>query len=178
MWAERSTLLVCIAAERTNIQEGSYLAKHENYVQRTEQFLAELQKTMDFEVVDVEFVREAGSWYLRAYCDMEGGIGIDDCADISRRLSDWLDQEDFIPENYILEVSSPGLGRQLKKDKDFIRERGKRVEAKLYRAINGSKEISGTLGDFDSSVITLIDGETELKLERSNIAMLRLAIDF
>ena len=99
-------------------------SKHEQYAQRTEEFLRELQKSMDFEIVDVEFVREAGMWYLRAYCDMEGGIGVDDCADISRKVSDWLDREDFIPENYILEISSPGLGRQLKKDRDLVRENG------------------------------------------------------
>ena len=82
------------------------MTKHEEYVQRTEGFLQELQKTMDFEIVDVEFVKEAGTWYLRAYCDMEGGIGVEDCADISRKVSDWLDREDFIPENYILGVKN------------------------------------------------------------------------
>ncbi|MGP1348753.1 MAG: ribosome maturation factor RimP [Stomatobaculum sp.] len=154
------------------------MAKHDSYVQRTEEFLAELQKTMGFEVVDVEFVKEAGSWYLRAYCDMEGGIGVEDCADISRKLSDWLDREDFIPENYILEVSSPGLGRALKKDRDLLRENGKQVEGKLFRAVDRQKEFSGILKGFDEKTITIADGETERTLERSNIAMLRLAIDF
>ena len=105
-------------------------------MQRTEAFLEPLQEEMNFELVDVEFVKEAGTWYLRVYCDMEGGIGVDDCADISRRISDWLDQEDFISESYILEVSSPGLGRPLKKDKDFLRETGKEVEARLFRAVD------------------------------------------
>ena len=94
------------------------MSKSETYVKRTEEFLEKLSSELQFEVVDVEFVKEAGEYYLRAYCDMdkEGGIGIDDCVEISRHLSDWLDEKDFIEEGYILEVSSPGLGRSLKKD--------------------------------------------------------------
>ena len=154
------------------------MTKHEEYAQRTEEFLKELQKTMDFEIVDVEFVKEAGTWYLRAYCDMEGGIGVEDCADISRKVSDWLDREDFIPENYILGISSPGLGRQLKKDKDLIRENGKEVEVKLYKALEKQKEFSGILKGFDAKTVTIQDGESERVFERSNIAMIRLALDF
>ncbi len=133
---------------------------------------------MTFEVVDVEFVREAGTWYLRVYCDMEGGIGIDDCADISRRISDWLDQEDFISENYVLEVSSPGLGRQLKKDKDLVRENGKEVEVRLYRAADRKKELTGILKGFDEKTVTITCEDGDRVLERSNIAMIRLAVDF
>ena len=153
-------------------------SKHEQYAQRTEEFLRELQKSMDFEIVDVEFVREAGMWYLRAYCDMEGGIGVDDCADISRKVSDWLDREDFISENYILEISSPGLGRQLKKDRDLIRENGKEVEIRLFKAIEKQKEFSGILKGFDEKSITIESEGTKTVLERSNIAMIRLALDF
>ncbi|PNH21314.1 ribosome maturation factor [Lachnospiraceae bacterium] len=167
-----------IATEQEKRAGGTGLKKHEDYVRRTEEFLTELQKALPFELVDVEFVKEAGTWYLRAYCDMEGGIGVDDCAEISRRLSDWLDQEDFIPENYILEVSSPGLGRQLKKDKDLLREIGKKVEGKYYRAVDGNKEFCGILKDFDASTLTLETDGAEQVLERSNLAMLRLMIDF
>ena len=154
------------------------MTKHEEYAQRTEEFLKELQKTMDFEIVDVEFVKEAGTWYLRAYCDMEGGIGVEDCADISRKVSDWLDREDFIPENYILEISSPGLKKKKKKDKDLIRENGKEVEVKLYKALEKQKEFSGILKGFDAKTVTIQDGESERVFERSNIAMIRLALDF
>ena len=112
------------------------MSKSETYVKRTEEYLDKLSTELDFELVDVEFVKEAGEYYLRVYCDMdkEGGISIDDCVEISRYLSDWLDERDFIDEGYILEVSSPGLGRTLKKDKDFLREIGKEVELKLYKA--------------------------------------------
>jgi len=85
------------------------MAKQDTYVKRTTKFLETLQDTMDFEIVNVEFVKENGTWYLRAYCDKQGGIGVDDCADISRKVSKWLDKEDFISESYILEVSSPGF---------------------------------------------------------------------
>ena len=153
-------------------------SKHEQYVQRTEAFLQELQKSMVFEIVDVEFVREAGMWYLRAYCDMEGGIGVEDCADISRKVSDWLDREDFISENYVLEISSPGLGRQLKKDRDLVRENGKEVEIRLFKAVDKQKEFTGVLKGFDDQNIVIENEGTEVVLERSNIAMIRLALDF
>ena len=147
-------------------------------MRRTEEFLQGLQKTMDFEIVDVEFVKEAGTWYLRAYCDMEGGIGVEDCADISRKLSAWLDETDFIPESYILEVSSPGLGRPLKKDKDLQREMGKEVEVKLFRALNGRKEYSGILKAFDAGTVTVEAEEGVLTFARNDIAVIRLALDF
>lgn len=156
------------------------MSKSETYVKRTEAFLEELQKSLGFEIVDVEFVKEGSENYLRVYCDMdkEGGISIDDCADISRALSDWLDEEDFIAESYILEVSSPGLGRTLKKDRDFIRERGKEVELKLFKPRGKQKEFSGILGDFDKDGICIeTDGEI-IRFDRSEISIIRLKIDF
>ena len=98
------------------------MTKKESYESRVEAFLLPLMEENNFELVDVEYVKEAGTWYLRAYIDKEGGIAVDDCEVISRRLSDWLDKEDFIDDSYILEVSSPGLGRPLKKEKDYKRE--------------------------------------------------------
>ena len=133
------------------------MSKSDIYVKRTEEYLEKLQKEIDFELVDVEFVKEASQYYLRVYCDMdkEGGISIDDCVEISRNISVWLDKEDFIPEEYILEVSSPGLGRTLKKDKDFKRELGKEVELKIFKAINKQKEFSGILENFDADTLTI-----------------------
>ena len=93
----------------------------------------------------MEYVKEAGNWYLRAYIDKEGGITVDDCEVVSRRLGDWLDEKDFIEDSYILEVSSPGLGRPLKKDKDFDRSIGKDVDIKLYKPMNKQKDYTGTL---------------------------------
>ncbi|MDU5596994.1 MAG: ribosome maturation factor RimP [Lachnospiraceae bacterium] len=154
------------------------MSKSETYVKRTEEFLEKLSGELEFEVVDVEFVKEAGEYYLRAYCDMEGGIGIEDCAEISRRLSDWLDENDFIDEGYILEVSSPGLGRALKKDKDFLRELGKEVELKLYKPMEGVKDFEGVLKSFDGENITIETEDKDEVFTKKEIANIRLKIDF
>ena len=90
------------------------MARRDEYESRVEKFLIPIMEENNFELVDVEYVKEAGTWYLRAYIDKEGGFTVDDCEMVSRRLSDWLDKEDFIDDSYILEVSSPGLGRPLK----------------------------------------------------------------
>ena len=100
------------------------MARRESYEEKTEALLAPMMEQNQFELVDVEFVKEAGTWYLRAYIDKPGGITIDDCERISRALSDQLDEKNFIEESYILEVSSPGLGRPLRKEKDFVRSQG------------------------------------------------------
>ena len=134
------------------------MAKKENYESRVEAYLLPLMEKHGFELVDVEYVKEAGTWYLRAYIDKEGGIGVDDCEVISRSLSDWLDEEDFINDSYVLEVSSPGLGRPLKKEKDYIRSIGKDVEIRTYRAINRSKEFTGALKAYTDDTVTI---ETE-----------------
>lgn len=154
------------------------MGKHDTYVSRTEAFLEALQKNMDFEIVDVEFVKESGNWFLRAYCDKQGGIGVEDCADISRKLSDWLDEEDFISESYTLEVSSPGLGRQLKKDRDLQREIGKAVELKTFSAVGRKKNFTGALKAFDKDTVTLEEDGKDTVIERKNIALIRLAVEF
>ena len=107
------------------------MAKGEQYEARVEAWITPVLEQHQFELVDVEYVREVGVWYLRCYIDKEGGITVDDCEVISRLLGEWLDKEDFIEDSYILEVSSPGLGRPLKKEKDFARSIGKDVEIRL-----------------------------------------------
>jgi ribosome maturation factor RimP len=155
------------------------LAKREVYEQKTEALLMPLMEAHQFELVDVEFVKEAGTWFLRAYIDKPGGITIDDCEVVSRALSDLLDEKDFIEEAYILEVSSPGLGRPLKKDKDFDRSLGESVEVRLFRAIDKQKEFTGMLKAWDKETITLeFEDEAVLIIERANIALIRLAFDF
>lgn len=155
------------------------MTKRENYEQRTEKFLLPLMEEHGFELVDVEFVKEAGIWYLRAYIDKEGGIAVDDCEVISRKVSDWLDKEDFIDESYILEVSSPGLGRPLKKEKDFARSIGKDVEVRLYKALNKSKEYTGALEAYDKESVTLkMEDGSQMTFQRADIALIRLALDF
>ena len=132
-----------------------------------------------FELVDVEYVKEAGTWYLRAYIDKEGGITVDDCEVINRELGDWLDQEDFIEDSYILEVSSPGLGRPLKKEKDFARSIGKEVDIKLYKAVEKQKDYTGVLEAYDKDTVTIgLEDGTRITFERPSIALIRLAFDF
>ena len=106
------------------------MTKRESYEQKTEEILNPIVEEYGFELVDVEYVKEGSTWYLRAYIDKPGGICIDDCEAVSRRLSDILDEKDYIDDAYILEVSSPGLGRPLRKEKDFRRSLGEEVEVR------------------------------------------------
>ena len=155
------------------------MAKREEYEQKTEKLLEPILKENNFELYDVEFVKEAGTFYLRAFIDKEGGININDCELVSRRLSDLLDEKDFIPEAYILEVSSPGLGRTLKKDKHFEKSIGEEVEIKLFKALDKQKDFTGYLESFNDEVIVISDeDENEIEFERSNIASVRLVVHF
>ena len=155
------------------------MGKKETYESRVEAFLLPLLEENKFELVDVEYVKEAGTWYLRAYIDKEGGIAVDDCELISRRLGDWLDQKDFIVGSYILEFSSPGLGRPLKKEKDFARSIGKDVDVRLYRQRDGQKEFTGRLSSYDGDTVTLqMEDGSQMTFERSGIALIRLSFDF
>lgn len=155
------------------------MTKREEYEIKTEQLLEPILKELQFELYDVEFVKEAGTFYLRAFIDKEGGITINDCEAVSRRLSDLLDQKDFIPDAYILEVSSPGLGRQLKKEKHFKKSIGEEIEIKLFKPIEKQKEFSGILKSFTEKVLVISEENGNLlEFERSNIAMVRLAVHF
>ena len=155
------------------------MARREEYESRTDRFLLPLLAEHNFELVDVEYVKEGGNWYLRTYIDKEGGITVDDCEVISRTLSDWLDKEDFIADSYTLEVSSPGLGRPLKKDKDFERSMGEDVELRLYKPRDKQKEFAGILKGYDRETVTIEteDGREEV-FTRQEIALIRLAFDF
>ncbi len=155
------------------------MTKKEEYEQKTEKLLEPILQKNNFGLVDVEYVKEGGNWYLRAYIDKEGGITVDDCELVSRALSDLLDRRDFIPEAYILEVSSPGLGRQLKKEKDFSRSINKEVEIKLFKPIHEQKEFVGFLTGYDDEKFTLkLEDESTVDIPRANTALIRLAFDF
>ena len=155
------------------------MSKKEIYEQRTEELLQPIIDANGFELVDVEYVKEAGTWYLRAYIDKPGGISVDDCEVVSRAFSDVLDEKDYIEDSYIFEVSSPGLGRPLKKEKDFARSIGEEVEIRTYRAIDRQKEFIGFLKEYDKDTVTIeYDDETTQVFERSDIALIRLALDF
>lgn len=174
-WYGISDAAVMSAEERKEVR----MAKRETYEQRTEALIMPLIEANHFELVDVEYVKEGGTWYLRAYIDKPGGITVDDCEVVNRALSDLLDQEDFIEESYILEVSSPGLGRPLKKERDFARSLGEEVEIRTYRMVNKQKEFRGILKAYDKDTVTIeTEEEEEQVFERENIALIRLAFDF
>ena len=163
------------------------MGKHQNYEKRTEQLVLPILEQHGFEFVDIEFIKEAGSWHLRAYIDKEGGITIDDLTLVNHALSDLLDQEDFIEESYILEVSSPGLLRAFKKPRDYIRNLGNDVEGKLYAPVAWEKdgkqytdkEFIGILKEYDENTVTKETGDgTEKIFDKSDIALIRLAFDF
>ena len=155
------------------------MSKRESYEKKAEALILPIINKNNYELVDVEFVREGSNWFLRAYVDKEGGFSVNDCEKVSREFSDLLDKEDFIEESYILEISSPGLGRPLKKDKDFERSIGEEVEVKLYKAFEEQKEFSGALEAYDAQTVTIgFEDNTEKTFERKNIALIRLAIDF
>ena len=155
------------------------MSKREIYEQKTEELIMPLIEQHQFELVDVEYVKEGGNWYLRAYIDKPGGINVDDCEVVSRELSDILDEKDYIDEAYILEVSSPGLGRPLKKEKDFERSLGEEVEIRTYRMIDRQKEFTGILKSYDKETVTIeMEDTQERTFEKSEIALIRLAFDF
>ncbi len=147
-------------------------------VAKIEELVMPIIEENNFELVDVEYVKEGANWYLRVYADKEGGININDCVLISRALEEKLDAEDFITDAYILEVSSPGLGRPLKKDKDFKRSLGEEVEIKLYKAEDKQKEFEGVLKAFTEDTVTIDVEGSDKVIDRKNIAMIRLAINF
>ncbi|MFR4350803.1 MAG: ribosome maturation factor RimP [Roseburia sp.] len=155
------------------------MSKRETYEARTEELLTPILERMNFELVDVEYVREGGTWYLRAYIDKEGGITVNDCEAVAREMNEILDREDFVEDSYIFEVSSPGLGRPLKKEKDYIRSMGKEVEIRTYRAINREKEFYGILSAYDEKTVTIEPEEGgAVTFEKADIALIRLAFHF
>lgn len=155
------------------------MSKREQYEKQTEELLEPIVTGFGFELVDVEYVKEAGTWYLRAYIDKPGGITVDDCEAVSRKFSDVLDEKDYIEDTYIFEVSSPGLGRPLKKDKDFQRSLGEEVEIRTYRPIDRQKEFVGELKAYDKESVTIVyEDDTEQTFQRREIALIRLALDF
>ena len=155
------------------------MSKAADYEARTEELILPILEQMNFELVDIEYVKEGDIWYLRCYIDKEGGITINDCEDVARKMNDLLDAEDFIPDSYTFEISSPGLGRPLKKEKDYARNMGKKIEIRTYRMINRSKEFEGVLQAYDKDFVTIEteDGET-LSFQKNEIALIRQAIDF
>lgn len=152
------------------------MSKRESYEQKTEALLLPIAKKQGVEIYDIEYVKEGNDWYLRAYIDKPAGVNINDCENVSRALSDELDREDFIEDAYILEVSSPGLGRTLKKDRHLEKSIGQEVELKTYKPFDKQKEFEGVLQSFDADTITIENEQGRQSFDRKDIALIRLAL--
>ena len=125
---------------------------------------------------DVEYVREAGTWYLRVFIDRDGGVSIDDCERVSRRLDPILDEEDPIPDSYVFEVGSAGADRELNRPGDIEQFMGSEVEVKLYRPVDGSKHYTGTLAGYEDGAVSLSTGEKTLRFPKEQVAQVRLYV--
>lgn len=137
-----------------------------------------LAAEMNFSVVDVEFKKEGQDKILRAYIDKDGGVDLDDCEKFSRALEAVLDEEDFIEEAYNLEVSSPGLDRQLKKEREFLHYIGRKVDVKLYKEQDGLKEFSAILKNYEEKIVSLeVDG-VDIKINPKDAAYIKLYFEF
>jgi ribosome maturation factor RimP len=158
------------------------MAKKDSYEERAEALLKPIVDTYGCEIYDVEYVKEGSDWYLRAYIDKPEGVNIIDCENVSRAFSEKLDAEDFITDAYILEVSSPGLGRALKKDRHLAKSIGQEVEVKTYKPIDRQKEFIGILKSYDKDTITIEmendSGTKDMVFAKSDIAIIRLTLDF
>ena len=126
----------------------------------------------------VEYVREAGSLYLRVFIDKDGGVGIDDCERISRRLDPILDEADPIPDSYVFEVGSAGAERELKRPSDFEKFMGSEVELRLYQPVNGSKVFIGTLEGYNAGDVTIKTAKDTLSFTKSQVALVKLHVSF
>ena len=154
------------------------MSKRQDYEAQPEQLVTPILEKYGFELYDVEYVKEGGNNYLRVYIDKPGGIAVNDCETVAREMNPILDEKDFIPDSYVFEVSSPGLGRALKKDKHLLKSIGEEVEIRTFRPINHEKQFEGILKSFDDKELTIaLNDEQELTFARTDIALIRLALD-
>ena len=150
-----------------------------NTEQRVLPYLEPIVEANALELVDLEFVKEGINWYLRVYIDKEGGVSIDDCELVSRALEAKLDEHDPIEQAYILEVSSPGIDRPLKKEADFVKYQGEIIDVKLYKAQNGSKQYQGKLLGLENGILSIEEEDgTVVTFEQKDTASVRLAVIF
>ena len=184
-YAKRVLLCDCVSGagskvRSTLLRENAMTQKHEIYEEKTAALAEPVLRENGLTLYDVEYVKEAGSYVLRLYLEKDTGVTIDDCVTVSRALSELLDREDFIPDAYTLEVQSLGLGRAIKKDKDFRRNVGEVVELRLYKPLEGGqREFTAVLKAFDQKTVTVeTEDGAELVLERKNLSLIREYVDW
>ncbi len=151
------------------------MKKREDIENKTEELAQPFCDEMGFELVDTDFVKEGSEYYLRIYIDKPGGITIDDCEALSRAFNNVLDEKEYIDHTYTFEVSSPGLTRQLKKEKDYIRSKGKLVDVKLYKKQSGISGFTGVLADYSDGIFTFTYETEKITIDKAQIADIRLA---
>ena len=173
--AKQADTLQQTARIRLAAGKGRSMRRKEEIEAYAENLFLPITQKHGFELVDVEYVKEAGSWYLRVYIDKEGGVTIDDCQNVSRAFNEILDRENYIDDQYIFEVSSPGLTRPLKKEKDYEKSIGRMIEIKLFSPVDKSKEYSGVLKEYDKDTVTISIDDVTKTFDRSNLAMIRWA---
>ena len=154
------------------------MSRAKTYETRTEEILIPIVADAGVEIYDVEYVKEGSDWYLRIYIDKPEGVNINDCEVVNRALSAKMDELDFIEDAYILEVSSPGLGRALKKERHFEKSIGQEVEVKTYKAIDKEKQFVGILQSYENGIITIETEKKEMKFEKADVASVHLTFDF
>ncbi|MDD6381060.1 MAG: ribosome maturation factor RimP [Lachnospiraceae bacterium] len=148
------------------------------YEEKTIGFLQPILDELGLKLWDVVFSKEGKEYYLSAFIDKPGGVNVNDCEAVSSRMNEILDREDYIKEPYTFVVSSPGLDRPLKRERDFMNSVGRDVELRTYRAIDGQKEFSGFLKAYDKDTVTIDTGDREQVFSRKDISLIRLAFDF
>jgi ribosome maturation factor RimP len=166
---------ICECDSVSNYKKEVDMGKREDYEAKTEQLIAPIIAANHVELFDVDYIKEGQDWYLRIYIDKEGGVTIDDCQAVSRAFNEVLDKENYIADQYIFEVSSPGLTRPLKKEKDYEKSIGRLLDIKLYKPVEGKKEYAGILKEYNKDIIIIESDDTQITIERSNLAMIRWA---
>lgn len=143
-----------------------------NIEEKIENLISKTINDLGYDLYDVEYVKEGKDYFLRIYIDSEKGIDLDDCEKVSNSINELIDKEDYIKEQYFLEVSSSGVERVLRKDKHLKSNLGKEVSMKLFKQINGKKQYKGILKDFDENFITILEQE-EIKIDRKNVSQIK-----
>ncbi len=144
-----------------------------NTESRVEKLIAPKIVNLGYELYDVEYVKEGKDYYLRIFIECENGISLDDCEKVSNEITDILDKEDYIKEQYFLEVSSTGVEKVLKKDKHLESNIGVEVQIKLFKPINKNKQYQGILKDFNGNEVIIETEEESISLERKNISQIK-----
>ncbi len=154
------------------------MSKKEQYEKRTWDNVLPICEELGLQLVDTEFTKEGADYALTVFIDKDGGVGVDDCQAVSDALNPILDEQDYISESYTLYVSSPGLGRKLRRPHDFEWAVGKEVEIRTYQPVNGQKEIRGILKDWNKDQVTIETDGNEQSIQRKDISLIRMAFDF